>query len=180
MTRALLRRLLGDSIRVRLALWHTLTVAALLGTFAVGTRIFLVRTIGARADQALADMARGFVDVWNSMRAEDEASAGGAAAAAASEFRERDRRIVVFDSAGRLIAMSDTTARWPALSRHALSDLRDGPVAALLQHATPRSLLFATLDPGREHRASVRALAMRVAVGGQPFTVLALRSLHAE
>src|ERR1700694_5176558 len=110
----------GEMIRVRLALWHTLTVAALLGTFAVATRIFLVRTIGARADQSLADVARGFVDVWNSMRAEDEASAGVTAAAAASEFRERDRRIVVFDRAGRLIAMSDTTARWPALSRHAL------------------------------------------------------------
>jgi signal transduction histidine kinase len=180
MTKALPRRLLGDSIRVRLALWHTLTVAALLGTFAVGTRIFLVRTIGARADQALADMARGFVDVWNSMRVEDEASADVAAAAAASEFRERDRRIVVFDSAGRLIAMSDTTARWPALSRHALADLQDGPVAALLRHATPQRQLFATLDPGRENGAPVRALAMRVAVNGRPFTVLALRSLRAE
>jgi signal transduction histidine kinase len=180
MTRPLLRRLLGDSIRVRLALWHTLTVAALLGTFAVGTRIFLVRTIAARADQALADMARGFVDVWSGMRAEDEAGAGAAAAAAASEFRERDRRIVVFDHAGRVIAMSDTTARWPALSRHALSDLQHGPVAALLQHATPQNLLLTTLDPGRENRAPVRALAMRVAVNGRPFTVLALRSLHAE
>ena len=180
MTRALPRRLWGDSIRVRLALWHTLTVAALLGAFAVGTRIFLVRTIGARADQALADMARGFVDVWSSMHAEDEPSAGVAAAAAASEFRERDRRIVVFDGAGRLIAMSDTTARWPALSRHALSDLQGGPVAALLQHATPQRLLFTTLDPGRENRAPVRALALRVAVNGRPFTVLALRSLRAE
>src|SRR4029077_16218935 len=180
MTRALLRRLLGDSIRVRLALWHTLTVAALLGTFAVGTRIFLVRTIGARADQALADMARGFVDLWSSVGAEGEPGGGVAAAAAASEFRERDRRIVVFDGAGRLIAMSDTTARWPALSRHALADVQRGPVAALVQHATPPGLLFATLDPGREKRAPVRALAMRVAVNGRPFTVLALRSLRAE
>jgi signal transduction histidine kinase len=164
---------------MRLALWHALTVAALLGTFAVATRIFLVRTIGARADQALADMARGFVDVWSGMRTEDEAGTGVGAVLAASEFRERDRRIVVFDRAGRLIAMSDTTARWPALSRHALSDLH-GPVAALLEHATQQNLLFTTLDPGREHRAPVRALAMRVAVNGHPFTVLALRSLHAE
>ncbi len=180
MTAAPRRRLVHDSIRVRLALWHTLTVAALLGTFAVGARIFLVRTIGARADQALADMAHGFVDVWNGVRAQNDVSASVSAAAAAAEFRERDRRIAVFDGAGRLIAISDTTGRWRALSRHALSDLQRGPVAALLQRATPGILLFATLDPGREHRAPVRALAMGVAVGGQPFTVLARRSLHAE
>jgi signal transduction histidine kinase len=173
-------RSLRDSIRVRLAFWHTLTVAALLVTFAVGTRIFLVRTIGARADQSLADMARGFVDVWKGVPAEDEARGGVSAAAAASEFRERDRRIVVFDGAGRLIAMSDTTARWPALSRRALSDLQRGPVAALLQHATSQNLTFTTLDAGREDRAPVRALAMHVLVDGQPFRVLALRSLHAE
>jgi signal transduction histidine kinase len=171
---------LGDSIRVRLTVWHTLTVAALLGAFALGTWIFLVRTTGARADQSLADMSRAFVKVWDGVRAEEETTAVVSSAAAAAEFREPDRRIVVFDRAGRLVAMSDTMPLTPALSRHALSDLQHGPIAALVRSAPPQNLLFTTLDPGGEERAPVRAHAMRVSVDRQPFTVLALRSLRAE
>jgi heavy metal sensor kinase len=169
-----------DSIRVRLALWHTLTVAALLGAFAVGTWLFLVRTTGARADQSLADMARAFVKVWNGVRAEEETSASSSSVVAASEFRDRDRRIVVFDRSERLVAMSDTTPLAPLLSRRALSDLQQGPVAALVRNATPASQTFTSLDAGGEEGAPVRAHAMRVSVDGQRFTVLTLRSLRAE
>src|ERR1700694_2169300 len=99
------RSLLGDSIRVRLTLWHTLAVAALLTGFSIATWMFLVRTTGTRADQSLADMARAFVRVWGGVRAEEETSAVESSALAASEFRDPDRRIVVFDSAGRVITM---------------------------------------------------------------------------
>jgi two-component system OmpR family sensor kinase len=37
------RRLFGQSIRVRLAVWHTLTIAALLAAFATGTWVLVVR-----------------------------------------------------------------------------------------------------------------------------------------
>src|ERR1700694_2462643 len=178
--RAHRRSLFGDSIRVRLAVWHTLTIAALLTAFSVGTWIFLVQTTGARADQSLADMARAFVKVWNGVRAEEDTSAVESAVVAASEFRDRDRRIIVFDRAGRLIAMSDTTPLTPALSRNALSDLERGPAASLVRNTTTNSQLFTTLDPGGEEGVPVRAHAMHVSVDGQPFTVLALRSLRAE
>ena len=167
-------------IRVRLALWHTLTVAVLLAAFALGTWIFLLRTTTARANESLADMTRAFVKVWDGLRAEDETSAEAASVAAAAEFRDRDRRIAVFDGAGRLIAMSDTTPLTPALSRRALSDLENGPAATPVRNAGPQRLAFTTLAPGREDGAPVRALALRVAVGGRSFTVLALRSLRAE
>lgn len=173
------RSLFGDSIRIRLALWHTLTVAALLAAFSIATWIFLVRTTGSRADQSLADTARAFVKVWGGVRAEEETSANASSVLAASEFRERDRRIVVFDRAGRLIAISDTTPLTRALSRERLSDLEHGPVATLVRNATPESRSFTTLDAG-EDGAPVRAHAIRVFDDGQPFTVVALRSLHAE
>jgi len=178
--RARRRSLFGDSIRVRLALWHTLTVAALLVAFSIATWIFLVRTTGARADQSLGDMANAFVKVWGGVRAEEETSAAASSVLAASEFRDRDRRIVVYDSARRLIAMSDTTPLTPGLSRPRLSDLQHGPVATLVRNATPQSRLFTTLDAGGDGGAPVRAHAIRISDEGQPFTVLALRSLRAE
>lgn len=173
------RSLFGDSIRVRLTLWHTLAVAALLTAFSIATWIFLVRTTGTRADQSLADMARAFVKVWGGVRAEEETSAAASSALAASEFRDRDRRIVVFDGAGQIIAMSDTTPLAPALSRDKLTNLR-GPLAALVRNATPQSQIFTTLDAGENGGASVRAHAIKVSDEGQTFTVLALRSLRAE
>ena len=166
----------GDSIRVRLALWHTLTLAALLGTFAVTTWIFLMRTAGSRADRYMADMLPAFIKVWDGVRAEQETSAAVSSIAAASEFRDPDRRIVVFDRAGRLLAMSDSTPLAPGLSRPALANLQNGPVASLVRNATT-SPLFTTLDTDGP---AVRAYAVRVAVDEKPFTVLVLRSLRAE
>ena len=174
------RSLLGDSIRVRLTLWHTLAVAALLTAFSIATWIFLVRTTGTRADQSLADMARAFVKVWGGVRAEEETNAASSSVLAASEFRDPDRRIVVFDRAGRVIAMSDTTPLVPALSRQRLSSIQPGPLATLLRNATSENQAFTSLDPGGDGGAPVRAHAIRVSEEGQTFTVLALRSLRAE
>ena len=178
--RAHRRSLFGDSIRVRLTLWHTLAVAALLTAFSIATWIFLVRTTGTRADQSLADMERAFVKVWGGVRAEEETTAVASAALAASEFRDRDRRIVVFDRAGAVIAMSDTQPLTPALSQKRLSNLQRGSLATLVQNATPRNQVFTTLDEGGGGGAAVRAHAIRVSDEGQSFTVLALRSLRAE
>lgn len=174
------RSLLGDSIRVRLAVWHTLTIAALLAAFSIGTWIFLVRTTGARADQSLGDMARSFVRVWGGVRAEEETTAAVSSVAAAREYRDRDRRLVVYDGSGRLIAISDTTPLTPAVSRSALADLQHGPAAALVRNASPNAQAFTTIESGGGESTPVRAHAVRVMVDRQPFTVLALRSLRAE
>jgi signal transduction histidine kinase len=175
------RRPFGDSIRVRLAVWHTLTIAALLAAFSVGTWIFMVHTTGARADQSLADMARSFVRVWGGVRAEEETSAAVSAATAAHEYRDPYRRLVVYDGSGRLIAISDTTPLMSALSRSALADLEHGPVATLVRNARPNGQAFTTIEEtGGGENGPVRAHAVRLMADGKPFTVLALRSLYAE
>src|SRR4030081_2483426 len=143
------RSMFGDSIRVRLSVWHTLAVAVLLTAFSIATWIFLVRTTGTRADQSLDDVARAFVKVWGGVRAEEETSPAASSVAAASEFRDRDRRIVVFNSSGRVIAMSDTTPLTPALSGQRLSNLQSGALATLVKNATPQNRVFTTLDDGR-------------------------------
>ncbi|HEV7595996.1 MAG TPA: ATP-binding protein, partial [Gemmatimonadaceae bacterium] len=94
--------------------------------------------------------------------------------------RDRDRRIVVFDRAGRIIAMSDSTPLAPGLSQQRLSNLQNGPLASLVRNATTNNAVFTTLNADNDRGASVRAHAIRVADEGHSFTVVALRSSRAE
>ncbi|MEO6057456.1 MAG: ATP-binding protein [Gemmatimonadales bacterium] len=159
-----------DSIRIRLAAWHTFVVAALLGTFAIGAWTFFVRTTRARADASLTEMTRAFVRAWEGERAEHPVTAAEAAAAAVIEFRYPDRRVLVLDDAGRVLAVSNAVPLTPGLTSPSLADLRGGSARAV----------FATLA-GIGHDASpVRALATRVRYAGDPYTVIALRSLRPE
>jgi signal transduction histidine kinase len=142
-----------------------------------------VRTTRARGDESLLELTRGFVHAWEG---EHEENRGPAADAALSirEFRYPDRRVAVFDSTGRLVALSDTTPLSPALTRKALGDAHNGPAAALVRAAATRGAAtrgaaFATLE-GSQDGPPVRAHVQRVMRGSQPFTVLALRSLRAE
>jgi signal transduction histidine kinase len=172
---------LGDSIRVRLAVWHTVTVAALLGAFAAGTWKFFAHTTRVRADESLAETTRAFVKAWKDEGEEDQATtATAAAAAAAAEVRYPDRRVLVFDRAGHLVAVSDTVPLTPALTRQALANPRAGPVAALVRGDRPQRAAFTTLDGMGQDAPPVRALVSRATYAGEPFTVLALRSLRAE
>jgi len=171
------------SIRVRLAAWHTLAVAAILGLFSAGTSVFITRTARARADVTLADLTRAYVDAWASERVERPDLPGAVAAAAADaarEFRYAERRVLVFDGARRLVAASDTVPLAPALTTRVLDASRDGPIAALVAAAGPGRVAATTLDGGVGDEVPVRASATRVALGGVPFTVVAFRSLRAE
>jgi signal transduction histidine kinase len=170
----------GDSIRFRLAAWHAATVAVLLGAFAWGTWLFFVRTTRARADASLAALTRSYLQAWEGERAENPHTPGSAAEAAATDFHDPDRRVLVFDRAGRLVALSDTAPLMPTLTREALADLQGGPVAALVRGSTPRRAPFTTLDVEGPNAAAVRAHASRIMSHGESYTVIALRSLRAE
>lgn len=169
----------GLSIRTRLALWHALVIAALLGAFSVGTWAFLTQTLQQRVDQSLGDVMRGFVEVWDSERTEHASSPDDAATDAVGEFRYRDRRMLVFDAAGRLVAVSDSTPLAPALSPVTLAR-PDGALRSLVAAAAPGRAVFATLDGGSEEEVPVRVLVARVSMAGVPFAVAALRSMRAE
>lgn len=171
--------MLARSIRTRLALWHALVVAALLGAFSVGTWAFLTRTMLQRVDHSLGDVVRVFVEVWDDERSEDGSAPAVAVTDAVAEFRYRDRRMLVFDARGGLIAISDTTPLVPALRTAALGR-PGGPLTSLVAAAAPGRAAFATFHGGRADEAPVRALAARVSSVGVPFTVVALRSMRAE
>lgn len=171
------------SIGVRLAAWHTLAVAALLLLFSGGTWLFLAHTARVRADQTLADLTRTYVDAWASELGEHPDAPGAAAVAAgeaARDFRYEERRVLVFDGARRLVAASDTAPLAPTLTLRRVTAPTGSPIAGLLAAVGPGRAVTTTLDGGAEEDVPVRASATRVALGGDPFTVVAFRSLRAE
>lgn len=166
------------SVRARLALWHTLAVAAILAAFALGTYVFLVRSAGQRIDQSLADIARNFSAAWVDELAETPtATPSHAALEALVEFRYRDRRLLVYDSTGTLVAASDSSLLHPELSPEVLRTLHRSPLASLARDAAAGIPARATLGT---NNAWLRAMAMAVEIGGQSFTVVALRSEKSE
>lgn len=165
------------SVRARLTLWHTAAVAVVLATFALGTYGFLVQSAARLVDRSLADDARAFVEVWVAERAEHDTSAHAAAADAADEFRSRDRRVLVYDRVGLLVAASDSDPLLPGLPAAALRTLHRSPFAATARAATPGAPAHATLGTDDTW---VRMAAVHTAVGGEPFTIVLLASLRAQ
>ena len=155
-------RQLIDSIRGRLAFWHALTVATLLVMFAAGSWLFLVRLTGTHADDALQSTTWQFLEAWNGELEEHEFTPAQAADSAITDFRSPDERLLVFDSTGRLIALSNIVPLIPALTRLALDNTQRGPVAALLRSNAERGDSVTTLDEKEFRGVPVRAHTLRV------------------
>lgn len=82
--------------------------------FAITTYLFLVRAIGKRTDEALAQMSRNFIASIESEKSDDENHDGNRAIAeAAQEFRFRDYQFFVYDTNGRLITSSNPASSFP-------------------------------------------------------------------
>ena len=168
---------------MRLAAWHTLAVAVLLALFSAGTWLFIRHSARVRSDAALAELTHAYVDAWRAERAERPNAPNETAVAAADairDFRYAERRVFVVDAAGRLVAVSDTTALAPGFTVQALTAAGRGDVRTLVARARAGALTLATLARDGDENHPVRASATRVAFGGQAFTVVALRSLRAE
>src|SRR5215510_6399050 len=99
---------LVHSIRVRLALWHALALAATLLVFAAGTWVFLRATLRLRAGEAMTRLSAELEASWREDIAEEGTAPIAAVRAAIGEYRARDTRLLVYDSAGALIAVSDS------------------------------------------------------------------------
>ena len=163
------------SIRARLALWHTLTLAAVLLAFAAGTWVFLARTSSNRVDRAMAQVSAAFERGWRDDIVEDTTTAVAAADSGIIEFRDRETRLAVYDFAGALIALSDSTPLAPELAA-TLSRSDRGPLTGFLRSAS-NGTVYTTLD---RQAFPIRAQARQVSIAGHPYLILTLRSLAAE
>lgn len=174
------------SIRARLTAWHTLTLAALLLAFGLSAWFFLVRSAQHRVDKGLRDLSAAVLVAWQG-ESEDEGTSAAHAAAAAAEFHDRDQRVLVFDAAGALVAISDSAPLSPELTPARLADSRRGPLSRLLASiakdaASASGGGYATIRDADEDGVPVRAFARSFMAHGapRPFTVVTLQSMRAE
>ena len=197
-----------DSVRVRLTLWYTGVLALLLIFLSAGTYWLVALTMERRTYIALAEISQGFLTTLQSEykgqlkeRTGPEALRA-AALGAADEFRLRDHRFAVLDSAGNVLAENealpappepDGTTSQPEIPaevlRHLAGRRQDGLARSsqpeipgeVLRHliagtaGAPRRLQDLML--GGEH---FRARVLQGEVGGSPVSIVNLQSVEAE
>jgi heavy metal sensor kinase len=173
-----------ESVRARLALWHTATLAALLLVFASASYVFLQQTMQAQTDEYLAATAGAFSGELVAERSEED-SDSLAVAQAVQEFRLRDGRITVFDSSLRQLATIVTAepghgrgSRWRGAGRNdgwARRAASSSLLARLLYvHRSAEPVLFTV--PGRAGGDRVYATPLRV--GSASYMIVATQSLR--
>jgi len=178
-----------ESVRARLALWHTAVLAVLLTGFALAAYIFLERATAANAEEYLASAASAFATELTAER-EDARSDTAAALAAAGEFRVRDLGVLVFDPHGRRVAASTggPLDGAPLGIKRRQSGSEEPPpsldTAAVRRVAMRPGLpsgntggeLFTIHDPEGGYRVAV----MQVPLAGEAYRFAMVQSRHAE
>jgi two-component system OmpR family sensor kinase len=178
-----------DSVRSRLALWHTGVLAILLTGFSLAAYLFLERTTDARAEVYLSSAAAGFATEL-SVERQDARSDTAAAAASAGEFHARDLGVFIFDDSGRRIATSSdrlpgserapNSARGPggSESEPALDTARLRVAAMGLdpRMGSSQQRMFTFPDAKGGYRVSLAL----VPVGSEVYRVAVAQSRHSE
>ena len=169
------------SVRLRLALWHTLALAMLLATFAAGAYVFLTRTTRQRGDRVLSEMVTAFTASWANERDElPDAPIAETALDAMQTARYQDRRILLYGDDGLLVAVSDSTAVSPSIAGARWQHAAESPLSeAVAAVAAARGGAPALTTIGRDDEW-VRVHAVRELVAGKPFVVVALRDLRGD
>src|ERR1700722_6938528 len=160
-----------SSVRIRLTVWYTAAMAAILILLASVTYLIIRQNVGARADVQALELADTFLSTVNAEMgdATKPDSLDEGVAAAISEHRFRDVVFAVFDPDGSLIGMSEW---FPEDRRHSewKRDALVAPLRGVLATPDPfQSIRFA----GRRYRVYVR----RFSFSQQPGTIVVLQSL---
>ncbi len=159
------------SVRTRLALWHTLVLALVLGAFTIFTWALLQRLTQERVDQSLVEAVRSFhqavLTEARGVRTPDEAAQN-----AAQAFRFSGRRVLVYGSHHTLVAISDSARDDLTMAISAIDRSDDSPMHPIFASLTPGRSAFATIKNGRD---LIRAYATSVHVVDQDFTIVALQ-----
>ena len=166
-----------QSVRIRLALWHTATLAVLLAAFAVSAYVFLVRVMQRHADRELVETARTVSLAWRTKQSANGLSAAAAATEVMNDVRNRDLRVLMFDGRLNLIGVSDTARLTPHLPIASLTGHGASAIAPLLQLTAPGRPAFATIG---EEDGWVRVAVVRLPDSAGPFTVVVLRDTIAD
>ena len=166
-----------DSVRSRLAFWHTGVLAVLLIGFAGASDLWLERVVGHRDDRFLEELTNGFRA--NLVAELSEVPLDSALQQSFGEFRLRDVSFLVVDTVGHVIAASQPLLDAAKSARYRERAARP-PAAALV-----RSAVKAAQAPGADRFATIgtadhghRLFILPVALRGEHFTIVGVRSLE--
>jgi two-component system, OmpR family, sensor kinase len=165
------------SLRARLALTCAATLALALSGFATATSLYLSQASTTRVDASLAETMQ-LVRQALTDEAIERATQDSAAADAVRKVRFSDRRVLIYDSSERLIAVSDSAPLSAAVALPSLRSMQSPELAGLIARR-PAAALPQPVTIGRDD-ASVRGLAGVETYRGAPITVVVLRGLAAE
>ena len=169
-----------DTLRVRLTLWYSVVLALLLLVFSLTSYFLFARGENRRTDADLAELAKSFLVTFQD-ELKDPGEPGGLQAAARQamlEHRVRGDTILVMDSAGKIVANSadvlpsSAAANSIAANAVAYRGFQQFVEAALQSDRTYRNIAA--------EKGGLRAYAVRFTASGQVWSLVILRSLHAQ
>lgn len=173
-----------ESVRARLAMWHTAVLCVLLTGFALAAYAFLASTTARGAQKYLANSAAAFA---LELRAERPGATSDTAAiaAAVAEFRVQDLGVVIYDAAGRRVSMStsevlagrSTTSGNTEPSGDPSPPVDLGQLSAAVARTGPAHSATFTL---RDSEGGYRVIVTPVPLRKNTYAVAMVQSRHAE
>lgn len=165
------------SLRFRLAVWHTVTLAVFLCGFGVTTYVFFTRILSQQVDQEMLASVQSIESGWMREQREFGSSVSVAAAEEVAESRSRNERVIFFDRQRNIIAISDTTPLVVGLTVDSLFDNGVWSINAVVARTTAGKPTLATLGIDD---TPVRAVVSQLLTDGQQSYVVVLRDISAQ
>ncbi len=165
-----------ESVRLRLALWHTAFVAVLLLALTIAAYTFIAEMSGRRFDQYLEETATAFRIEYVAQRYETPTDFA-AAAEALTEFEFRDLDIGVMDLSGQVVAMVTAPGESQTTGDEVLQPFDPTELSRFIANKHFTAPEFVTLH---DRRGGVRASLLPVEVDGHSYVIVVARPLFNE
>ena len=168
-----------SSVRVRLTLWYSTVLALVLLVISLVSYFIFWKSNVQRTDADLAQLGDAFLVTFQD-ELKDQAKTGGAAGAARQsilEHRFRDHVFAVLDGSGAIIAASPDQPSVGSGLVVPSTVLSSEAFRKFLDAEARGERAFRSVDGPR---GGYRGFAQRFSAGGQPYTLVILRSMHAQ
>src|SRR6476469_6966589 len=163
-----------ESVRVRLALWHTAIVAVLLLALIVAAYTFIAEMTGRGFDQYLEETAAAFRIEYVAQHYQSP-NDFAAATAALNEFDFRDLDIGVMDLSGQVVSIVTAPGESQTTGDEVLQPFDPTELGRIIAHTHLTSPKFVTVP---DRRGGVRACLLPVEFDGNSYVIVVARPLY--